>query len=141
MTPTSGLTNIMNQLRAKRVPNTARSTVNWQLGMLLGIVVLVRPLLSILGVSDGRPWIPVLTTVVITILWISVVIRVGDRRPILTLTIAGGVYGVLAIGVGIVLQGGLSVPVFAIPAIVLTNAVWGVLAGIVAAGIDRSRAD
>ncbi|MFC6763829.1 hypothetical protein [Natrinema soli] len=131
----------MSQLRAKRVPNAVRSTRNWQLGSLLGGFALVMPLLSVFGVSDGRPWVPVLTMVVITILWIGVVVLVGDRRPIPTLAIAGGTYGVLAIGVSIVLQGGLSAPVFAIPAIILTNAVWGVLAGIAAAGIDRSRAD
>lgn len=129
----------MNGFDARFASSTALSTTNWHLVSLLGVAALVRPILSVLGVSDGRPWVAVLTTLAITALWIGAVVRAGEPRPVLTLSLAGAVYGAFAICLGIVLQGGLAVPAFALPFVLATNVAWGALAGLAAAGITRLR--
>nr|WP_156003892.1 hypothetical protein [Streptomonospora sp. PA3] len=115
----------------------------------LGALALVRPLLNIVtnqveGVDVSAP---ILATVAISLVWIAVVglYRVG--QPVLTLVCAGLVYavlsivlsGVLSATLGGELQGPLAQPVAIVP-VLLTNAVWGALAGLLALGLQRLRA-
>lgn len=131
----------MNQGHTQHVSTATVSTVNWRLVFLLGAFALVRPVLSILGLSDGRPWVSILTTVVITVLWIGIVVWARAQRPVLTLALTGGMYGCLAIVLGIILQGKLAIPVFVLPFVIGSNAVWGAFSGVIAAGIDRKTAE
>lgn len=115
--------------------------VSWPLVLALGTLALVRPLLSITGLADawGRPATPLLATLAISLVWIVAVVATRPRRPVLTLVMAGVVYAVLSIVLSGVLsvllegqlQGPLANPV-AIVGVLLTNAIWGAVTGVVA---------
>jgi hypothetical protein len=108
--------------------------LNWKLISVLSIIALVRPFMSIFGISDaiGKPVASITATILITIVWITTVYIKQDSQPILTLVFAGIGYAVLAIIIsGILspiltkhLQGPLTNP-FAIVSILVTNAIWG----------------
>jgi hypothetical protein len=119
-------------------------TLHWPLVLGLGALALVRPLTRILGLDV--PGGPVLLTVVITAVWVAAVGLARIARPVLTLVAAGLVYGVLAILLSAVLspiltgelQGPLATPFgFGIVAVLAVNAVWGTVAGLLAAGVQR----
>ncbi|SFS80817.1 hypothetical protein [Saccharopolyspora flava] len=127
--------------------------LSWPLIVVLGVVALVRPVLSMTGGMDvlGRPWAPVVVTALISLLWLGVVVWRDERRRVLTLTFAGLVYGVLAIVLsGVlspVLRGELMGPLASpggvgVVAVLVTNAVWGAAVGWVAwaVGLVRHRA-
>lgn len=132
-------------------PGPARSPLqdlSWPLVLGLAAVGLVRPLFSILGLSDalGRPATPVLLTALITAVWALVVGFSRVRRPVATLVAAGLVYAVAAILLSLVLSpildGHVEGPVanpFAIVPMLLTNAVWGLVAGGLALALQRAR--
>ncbi|MGD7707865.1 hypothetical protein [Microlunatus sp. Y2014] len=122
--------------------------VNWPLVVGLAAVGLVRPLLSIVGITDalGRPATPLVLTVVITVVWVLVVGLSRVRQPLLTLVFAGIGYGLLAALISVILsplltgemQGVGAVP-FAIIPILITNALWGLVAGGLAVLLRRVR--
>lgn len=124
--------------------------MNWSLIVLLGVFALVRPILNITGGMDllGRPVGPVLLTVLISAAWIAVVVWRRSARPVLTLTCAGLVYGVLAVVLSAVLSpildGELSGPLatpgdIGVVMVLLVNAVWGAAAGLVALAVESRR--
>ncbi|TWF95907.1 hypothetical protein [Saccharopolyspora dendranthemae] len=124
--------------------------LNWSLIVLLGVFALVRPILNITGGMDllGRPVGPVLLTVLISAAWIAVVVWRRSARPVLTLTCAGLVYGVLAVVLSAVLSpildGELSGPLatpgdIGVVMVLLVNAVWGAAAGLVALAVESRR--
>lgn len=112
--------------------------VPWSLVLALGALALVRPLMSATGVSEaiGSPWSQLGTTVVITVAWIVAVVVARVPRPFLTLVLTGLTYGVLAILLSAVLspfltgelQGPITNP-FAMVSVLLTNTLWGAVAG------------
>ena len=122
--------------------------LRWPLVVGLGVIALVRPLMSILGLMDrlGRPAAPLLATLAISILWIAVVGLSRVERPVLTLVFAGIVYGVLSIILsGILspiltgqLQGPLATPFAVIPLLVV-NAIWGAVTGAIAQLVQQVR--
>lgn len=115
------------------------SNLDWPLVLSLGAVALVRPLLSILGISTGRPWVSVLVTLAITALWIASAVRWRVQNPLVTLALVGGTYGVLAIVINVAIQGDFSkLPAVALVAIPVTNVIWGGIAGAIAAAIRRA---
>lgn len=107
--------------------------------VLLALIGLVRPaariILTVLGVETG-PALPIGLTVVITLVWAIVVGRGRAPQPLLTLVLAGLAYGVLAILLSGVLSpiidgelaGPLANPIAIVP-VLLTGAVWGLVAG------------
>jgi len=123
--------------------------LQWPLILGLGALALIRPLVSIvesqLGVTDP-PAVPIIITVVISAIWIAVVGLSKTPRPVLTLLLVGLTYAVLAIILsGILspiltgeLQGPLAQP-FAIIPVLLTNAIWGLIAGGLALLLQRAR--
>jgi len=123
--------------------------LQWPLILGLGALALIRPLVSIvesqLGVTDP-PAVPIIITVVISAIWIAVVGLSETPRPVLTLLLVGLTYAVLAIILsGILspiltgeLQGPLAQP-FAIIPVLLTNAIWGLIAGGLALLLQRAR--
>ncbi|MCF1618365.1 hypothetical protein LQF63_12085 [Tetragenococcus koreensis] len=126
--------------------NTIYQTLNWRLIATLSIVALARPLMSILGISDalGKPAASITATILITIVWVATVYFKQVSQPILTLVFVGIGYAILAILIsGILspiltghLQGPLANP-FAIISILMTNIVWGLVAGLIVITLNR----
>ncbi|KUG61799.1 hypothetical protein [Kocuria sp. CH-021] len=129
-------------------PASTRPAVNWLLVLGLGAVALVRPLARVTGAADvlGAPAGPLLLTGLVTAVWIGVVGLGCVPRPVLTLVLAGLAYGVYVIPLSAVLstvltgtlQGPVAVPVAVVP-ILLGNALWGLVAGLLALGVQRLR--
>ena len=124
-------------------------TLNWGLIGALAIFALIRPFMSILGISEaiGKPVASIAATIIISIVWIVTVYIKQDSRPILTLVCAGVSYGILAIIIsGILspiltghLQGPLTNP-FAIISVLATNAIWGLITGLVTSSLLKFKA-
>jgi hypothetical protein len=124
--------------------------LHWPLVLGLGALALVRPLIRIVsdptGTSDA-PATAITVSIVISLVWIAVVGWTNVAHPVLTLVCAGLVYGVLSIVISGVLspiltgrlQGPLAMP-FAIIPVLLTNAFWGLVTGLIALLVRRARA-
>ena len=137
-------------LRSVEVMNTNswKKTFNVPLIIGLAALALVRPLFSIVGLSDtlGKPATPIILTVVISVLWIFIVGLSRVREPLLTLVFAGLAYAVFSILLSAVLspilhgelQGPLTNP-FAMVYVLATNALWGLVTGALALGVQRIR--
>lgn len=112
--------------------------VPWPLVVSLGALALVRPLMSVTGVTEaiGAPWAQLGVTLLVTAAWVVAVVVAHVPRPFVTLVCAGVAYGVLAILLGAVLspllgegfQGPLTHPL-AVVSVLAVNAVWGAVAG------------
>lgn len=118
--------------------STLIARLNWPLVLGLAALALIRPLFSIVGLSDalGKPGTPLVLTATITLTWALVVGLNQVREPVVTLVASGLAYAVMVIGLSAVLspiltgelQGPLAMPLAIIPLLV-TNALWGVAAG------------
>lgn len=115
--------------------------------VVLALLACIRPLMSILGLSDmiGKPVASVSATIVITVAWIAVVVFARIRQPMYVLLFVGILYGVLAIVLSAILSpiltGQLQGPVtnpFAIVGVLVTNALWGIVAGFLATVLNRT---
>jgi hypothetical protein len=124
------------------------TTLPWGLILALGLSGLVRPVLSILGVYDalgsaGRPWGPLTVTGVVSVAWIVVVVARRVSRPLLTLTLAGVTYAVLALLLNLSLQPFLesaeAIPPAGVVAMVVTNGLQGAVLGLIATALLRVR--
>lgn len=125
-----------------------RERLNWPLIAGLAALALVRPLFSIVGWSEtlGKPLTPLLLTLAISAVWILVVGLGSVRNPVLTLLLAGLGYAVLSILVSGILspilrgemQGPLASPL-ALGPVLITNALWGLVTGALALGLQRLR--
>ena len=126
--------------------------LRWGLILILGALGLVRPLLGILGVYDaleGGASGRVAVTAILAVVWVGVVLVARAPNPLLTLTLAGVSYGVLAILLqqvawNLFLDGPLaeapssaSVLVVSWVAILVTNGVWGAFLGLLATALGR----
>jgi len=122
--------------------------LNWPLVLGLAALALVRPLFSIVGLSDvlGKPGTPLILTAVITLVWVLIVGLSRVREPVTTLVAAGLAYAVAVIVLSAVLspiltgelQGPLAMPLAIIP-LFITNALWGLAAGGLALLVRRMR--
>lgn len=127
---------------------TRSQTLHWPLIIGLGALALVRPLASIVGLTDtlGQPGTSLTLTALITAAWVLVVGCSRVQRPVATLVCASLVYAVLAAVISAVLspivdgqlQGPLTNP-FALVGLLVTNAVWGFVAGVLALAVQRAR--
>ena len=120
--------------------------VQWPFVVGLGAVALIRPLLNITGLMEllGRPGGPIVVTLLISAVWLAVVVGAGLRAPLLTLVLAGIAYGVFSIVLSAVLSpilaGELAGPLTnpaAVVAVLITNALWGAIVGLLAIGVRR----
>lgn len=120
--------------------------LHWPLIIGMGALALIRPLMSITGLLErlGRPSGPLLVTVLISVVWLAIVVFVSVREPLLTLIFTGISYGVFAILISAILSpmltGTLAGPItnpFAMVAVLITNAIWGAIVGLLAVGIQR----
>ncbi|MCK9793987.1 hypothetical protein M1843_09545 [Isoptericola sp. 4D.3] len=121
----------------------APAGISWPLVAGLASMALLWPLTGLTGIGGtGAPralGIVALTAVV----WIGVVGFGRVPRPVLTLTLTGLAFGVVALAVstlvgGIGLGGDGAAAWTAIPALAM-DAGWGALAGVVALGIQKAR--
>lgn len=96
--------------------------------------------------EGSSPAVPITVTLVISAVWIAVVGLSDIAHPVLTLLFTGLTYAVLSIVLSGVLspilagelQGPLAMPIAIIP-VLLTNAVWGSTAGVLALLLQRLR--
>lgn len=123
-------------------------TLNWPLIAGLGGLALIRPLASITGLTDtlGQPGTSLTLTALITAAWVLIVGFSSVARPVATLVGAGLVYAALAALISAILSpildGQLDGPLtnpFALVGLLVTNALWGLVAGVLALGIQRAR--
>ncbi|MFE3457879.1 hypothetical protein ACFXKD_10050 [Nocardiopsis aegyptia] len=125
--------------------------IPWSLVLGLGALALVRPLLGVTGATDAldwSPWLQLAVTSAVSLAWIAAVVVARAPRPLLTLVYTGLAYGVFAIVLSAalsplltgVLQGPVTHP-FGLVAVLATNAVWGLVCGVIAlavrSGLDR----
>ncbi|MCB5236902.1 MAG: hypothetical protein E6778_02730 [Niallia nealsonii] len=114
---------------------------NWGFIATLSFIALIRPVMSMLGISEaiGKPVASITATIIISLVWIIAVVFRQEPQPIKTLIFVGIGYGILAIVISGIfspiltghLQGPLTNP-FAIISVLMTNAIWGVITGIIA---------
>ncbi|MEV5763436.1 hypothetical protein AB0L34_02500 [Micromonospora sp. NPDC052213] len=129
-------------------PASVLRRLNWPLVIGLAALALVRPLFSIVGLSDvlGKPATPLILTIAITSAWVLIVGLSRVREPLLTLVAAGLTYAAAAILLSAVLspiltgelQGPLAMP-FAVIPLFVTNMMWGLIAGGLAVLVRRLR--
>lgn len=124
-------------------------TLNWPLVVGLGALALIRPLDRIIedqAEITHHPATSVLITVGISVAWILIVGFSRIREPLLTLVFTGLSYGVLSLLLSAVLSpilighldGPLANPAGLVPALAV-NAIWGLLCGVLALGLQRIR--
>lgn len=117
--------------------------LQWSLVLGLGALALVRPLLNIADLADqlGRPLVPLLATLVISVVWIAAVGLSRVAQPVLTLVFAGLAYGAFSIVLSATLspiltgelQGPLATPFgIGVVAVLVVNAIWGAVTGAIA---------
>ena len=124
------------------------TTIAWPYAIGLGLFALVRSIASISGLDDlaGRPLLPIVLTLAISLIWILAVGLSRVRRPFLTLVAAGATYAVaatvmsvpLSLAITGELQGPLTNP-FAVVSVLITNLIWGAAAGGIALLVQRMR--
>jgi hypothetical protein len=131
-------------MTSKQTPDTQADTeeillaLPWSLIVVLGAIALVRPILSILGISTGLPWVSILATLGIMAIWIGVIVLRRVPHPFVTLVFVGGMYAVLAMVLNVAIQGNFSkLPAIGIVGILVTNLIWGAISGLIAVGIRR----
>jgi len=120
----------------------------WALIVTLGIVALVRPVLSILDVYDSgpleKPVGPILFTVLIAVVWLSAAVLLRVEKPVEVLALAGVAYGVFALVLNLILNLFMDSaeipPVPGMIGILIFNALEGVVLGVIALGLLRLRA-
>ncbi|WP_434175931.1 hypothetical protein [Brachybacterium conglomeratum] len=117
--------------------------------LVLGLIALARPLASIVVEQSGHDLgaAPrLLLTAAITLVWVAAVGLSRAPRPVLTLVLAGLVYAVVAIVLSGILSplllghlaGPLAQPLAIVPMLVV-NALWGLVAGLLALGVRHLR--
>jgi hypothetical protein len=127
----------------------ALKDLRWPLVLGLGALALARPVTNTVFDQTGadRPaGLPVILTVVITVVWVGVVGLRDIARPVLTLVCTGLAYAVFATVLSAALspmltgelQGPLAKP-FAIVPMLLVNGAWGAAAGGLALLVQRAR--
>ncbi len=120
------------------------SGIAWSLVLGLGALALLRPLVDITGAAGAldRPFLlwPA-TAVLVTVTWVAAVVVTRVPRPLLTLVCTGLAHAVFSIVVSAVLspvmlgelRGPLTHP-FGFVAALALNALWGLVAGVIALG-------
>lgn len=124
-------------------PAPARGGISWPVVAGLASMALLWPLTGLTGIGGaGAP--RALAIVGLTaVVWIGVVGFGRVPRPVLTLTLTGLAFGVVALAVstlfgGVGIGGEGAAAWTAVPALAM-DAGWGALAGLVALGIQKAR--
>jgi hypothetical protein len=85
-------------------PQETRQPVSWPLVLGLGSLALLSPLVELTGLADaiGQPATVLLLLAVVALIWIGCVGLARVPRPVITLTLAGAVYGALTAVLGVI---------------------------------------
>ncbi|WP_026184857.1 hypothetical protein [Salinispora vitiensis] len=121
--------------------------LDWKLILGLGLFATFRPILSIVGVYESgalrSPVGPIVMTILISVVWLTMVVLRRARQPVTTLTLAGFAYGAFAIVLNLALQPILTdaklIPAPGMIMILLVNALWGAALGLIAWALLRNR--
>jgi hypothetical protein len=129
-------------------PAPTASAVPWGIVAGLSALALLWPLTGLTGVlGTGAPRAFAIIGITAAV-WIGVVGLGRVPRPVLTLTLTGVAYGLVAVAVGQLVPvlggfggpGGTGVgPAWTIIPALVNDAFWGALAGLAAAGVQRLR--
>lgn len=122
---------------------------SWPLILGLGVFALARPVTNTVldqAAIDPGPVVPLGFTALITLVWVLIVGMGRAARPVLTLILTGAAYAIFAILLsGILsplllghLDGPLARPIAIVP-MLLTNALWGLIAGLLALALQHLR--
>jgi hypothetical protein len=124
------------------------SSLQWPLILGLGALGLIHPLTHLTGVAEALGVQAVAPVLILTIAlaWILIVGLGNVGRPVLTLVLAGVTYAVYLVVISVILspiltgelQGPLAMPFVLLP-LVLTNAFYGLVAGLLAWGVQGLR--
>lgn len=119
--------------------NTYLRQISWKVALALALVCLIRPLLSIAGVSETiKPVGPIVVTVMIAFIWIGVALKMKLKNPVATLALAGGFYGVFAALLPVLVsltfpeKDPEMLPLPGVIAVVVMNVLWGAVLGLIA---------
>src|SRR5699024_10304047 len=116
--------------------------------LILSVFALIRPLMSIVGVTEifGQPFTSLTLTLIISIIWILTVVAKKMESPIITLVMTGVFYALFAIILSAILSpiklgelmGPLTNP-FALVSVFITNIIWGGMTGVISWSILKVR--
>jgi hypothetical protein len=125
---------------------TKLEQLHWRLIISMGALALIWSLMNTTGLMGGMMGGlgRIVLTVLISAAWLAIVLFFRVREPLLTLIFTGIAHGVFALILSVVilpiLSGELAGPItnpFAIVAVLSTNALWGLVVGLIALGIHR----
>jgi hypothetical protein len=120
--------------------------LHWPLIVGMGALALVHPFMNLTArmAGLGRPMDGRWVTVLISLVWLAIVVLNRVRSPLLTLVFTGVTYGVFIIVISAVLstmlEGQLSGPLthpLAVLFVLVTNALWGLVVGLVAWAVQQ----
>lgn len=145
----SPMPSVEDMISAQTPPPRSAEALSWPVILGLAVIALARPVTNVVLdqlALDPGPVVPLAWTAVITALWVAVVGIGRVARPLLTLVLVGLAYGVLALALSGILSplllGHLSGPLanpLAIVPMLLVNALWGLIAGLLALLVQRGR--
>ncbi|MFB9276621.1 hypothetical protein ACFFT4_16815 [Cohnella cellulosilytica] len=128
-------------IQQKEVGGMEEAKKHKALIVILAVIACIRPIMSITGLSEqiGQPVASLSATAVITLVWIAAAVFARVRQPVVVLMFTGIAYGLLAIVLSAILspilsghlQGPLLNPL-AIISTLVTNAIWGIVSGLLA---------
>jgi hypothetical protein len=135
-----------NPIPASRHPQETRHPVSWPLVLGLGRLALLSPLVELAGIADavGQPAAVLLLLAVVALIWIGCVGLARVPRPVITLTLAGAVYGALTAVLGVIFGTGRegvggAAAVVAVLFELGWSTVLGCLAGLTALAVQNLR--
>lgn len=127
------------------------NTLPWKLIVCLGLFALARPIIKIFGDVfnyEVTPTVTLVITVVIALVWISIIVRLRVSRPVIVLALSGAVYGVVSILMAVIIQ--LTIPdlgdseakisvllTAGLIATTIFNFFYGAVLGFIARGIQK----
>jgi hypothetical protein len=123
--------------------------IPWPTVFLLGLIGLIRPLLSITGLFDAvGPAGSLIVSIGIAAIWIAFAVRMRVQQPVLMLAAAGAVYAVLSILFTVVVFNffpeasgeapvSLSLLTAGLAGALIMNVIWGVFLGLTSQVILR----
>jgi hypothetical protein len=118
--------------------------IDWPLAVGLAALMTTRPLMSTFGLFDGiKPAGPLTVTLLLTISWVVLAIYRRPPSSVQTLAAAGGLYGVFAIALPVIIKLTAPhlepqfIPVPGMVAIIGMNMIWGAFLGWIASLLGK----